>query len=75
MDLITRRTIRELEGTDPVNIDDYSDPGTEKYNCMVECIRKKLKFTSLRYQEIDDMIDSIGLPKCRVCTYCWNGRE
>jgi amidophosphoribosyltransferase len=75
MDLITRRVIRELEGQDPANIDEYTDPKTEKYNCMVECIRKKLKFTSLRYQELNDMINAIDLPECKVCTYCWNGRE
>ncbi len=75
MDLITRRVIREMEGSDPADIEEYSDSKTERYNCMVECIRKKLKFTSLRYQEMDDMIDSIGLPKCKVCTYCWDGKE
>jgi amidophosphoribosyltransferase len=75
MDLITRRTIKEIEGTIPENLDEYCDAKSEKYDCMVDCIRKKLKFTSLRFQELDDMIDSIGLPECQVCTYCWNGKE
>jgi amidophosphoribosyltransferase len=74
MDLITRRTINELEGRQTNDIAEYADSKTEKYNCMVECIRKKLKFTSLRYQELDDMVDAIGLPDCKVCTYCWNGK-
>lgn len=75
MDLITRRVIKELEGSETVNLDDYSDPKTEQYSCMVECIRKMLRFTSLRFQELGDMIDAIGLPECKVCTYCWNGKE
>lgn len=75
MDLITRRTIIEIEGSEPDNIDEYCDPCSEKYKCMVECMRKKLKFTSLRFQTFEDMIDSIDLPACKVCTYCWNGKE
>lgn len=75
MDLITRRTIIEIEGSEPDNIDEYCDPCSEKYKCMVECMRKKLKFTSLRFQTLEDMIDSIDLPACKVCTYCWNGKE
>jgi len=75
MDLITRRSIMEIEGREPSSLDEYCDPESEKYHCMVECIRKKLSFTSLRFQRLEDMIDAIGLPACRVCTYCWNGRE
>ncbi len=75
MDLITRRVIKKLEGSDSASIDEYCDPKTEKYSCMVECIRKKLKFSSLRFQELGDMIQAIDLPECKVCTYCWNGRE
>lgn len=75
MDLITRRTIKELEGSENSRIEEYCDPETERYCCMVDCIRKKLKFTSLRYQKLNDMINAIGLPADKVCTYCWNGRE
>ena len=75
MDLITRRTIREIEGHVPSSLDEYCDPETVKYRDMVECIRKRLKFTSLKFQKLDDMIEAIGLPACKVCTYCWNGRE
>lgn len=73
-DLITRRAIIEIEGREPSSLDDYCDPGTDEYHGMVECIRKKLEFTSLRFQKLEDMIDAIGLPACKVCTYCWNGR-
>ncbi len=75
LDLITRRTIIELEGSEPNSLDEYCNHSSEKYGCMVECIRKKLKFTSLKYQRLDDMIDAIDLPASKVCTYCWNGKE
>jgi len=75
LDLITRRTIIEIEGSEPADLDEYCKPQTEKYQCMVECMRKKLKFTSLKFQTLEDMIDSIDLPACKVCTYCWNGKE
>ena len=76
MDLITRRMIMELEGevTDAL-LKEYSDPNTEKYNNMLEAIRKKLGFTSLQYARLDDIIESIGLSPCKLCTYCWNGKE
>lgn len=77
MDLITRRVIRDLEGdnvTDEI-LKEYSDPDSERYQNMCEEIRKRSHFTSLRYHRLDDMIESIGLPKCKLCTYCWNGEE
>lgn len=74
MDLITRRTIKEIEGREPSSLDEYCNHETEKYHDMVECIRKKLKFTSLKFQKLEDMIEAIGLPACKVCTYCWDGK-
>ena len=74
MDLVARQAIKELEGNESAPLDEYSDPKTEKYGCMVDCIRKKLNFTSLKYQNLYDMLDAIGLPEDKVCTYCWNGR-
>ena len=74
MDLITRRTIKEIEGREPSSLDEYCNHETEEYHDMVECIRKKLKFTSLKFQKLEDMIEAIGLPACKVCTYCWNGK-
>jgi len=77
MDLITRRVIEELEGG-PVSrevLEEYTNPESEKYAAMVEEIRKKLNFTSLQYCRLDDMLDSTGLERCQLCTYCWDGKE
>ena len=78
MDLITRRVISRLEGTDEVPdeiLREYADPNSRKYETMVEEIRKELNFTSLKYNRLDDMLDSVGIEPCRLCTYCWNGKE
>lgn len=76
MDLITRRVIRDLEGTgEPTNIKKYSDPEAAEYQQMVDIIEKKLSFITLRYHRLDDMIESVGLDKCKLCTYCWDGKE
>lgn len=76
LDLITRRVIlrREGENADKM-LEDYADPTSTNYNEMVEEIRKELNFTSLRYHRLDDMLDSIGISPCKLCTYCWNGKE
>lgn len=77
MDLITRRVIDRLENgnvTDEV-LQKYSDPETEEYERMVEEIRKELNFTSLRFNRLDDMLDAVGIEKCKLCTYCWDGKE
>ncbi len=76
MDLITRRVIKEMEGTEePANLARYADPESGEYGAMLEYIGKKLNFTSLRYHRLDDMIESVGIDKCKLCTYCWDGRE
>ena len=76
MDLITRRVIRNLEGDNVENVlNEYTNPETERYQNMIEEIRKELKFTSLRYHRLDDMIESVGIDKSKLCTYCWDGRE
>ena len=77
MDLITRRVIERLEHgnvTDEV-LKEYADPESEKYDRMVEEIRRELNFTSLRFNRLDDMLDATGLPHECLCTYCWDGRE
>lgn len=77
MDLITRRVIDKLEDgevTDEV-LKEYADPESPKYEQMVEEIRKELNFTSLRFNRLDDMLDAVGIDKCKLCTYCWDGRE
>ena len=77
LDLITRRVIKEREG-DQVSqelLDDYADPDSVNYKEMVEEIRKKLNFTTLRFHRLDDLIQSIGISPCKLCTYCWNGKK
>ncbi len=76
LDLITRRVIVKREGNNADKmLDDYADPTSTNYKEMVEEIRKELNFTSLRYHRLDDMLDSIGISPCKLCTYCWNGKE
>ncbi len=77
MDLITRRVIAELEGDNvsQETLDKYADHSTLEYANMVEKIREKLGFTSLRFQRLDDMLESVGIDKCKLCTYCWDGKE
>lgn len=76
LDLITRRIIREWEGDNDVNVlDEYADPNSDRYAAMLEEIRKRQNFTSLRYHRLDDLIKSIGIDACQVCTYCFNGVE
>ncbi len=75
-DLITRRYIREQEGTnEEVNIAKYLDPDSPEYAGMVEYIRKNLGLTSLAFQRLDDLVAAIGLPKNKVCTYCFDGKD
>ncbi|MCI8509907.1 MAG: amidophosphoribosyltransferase [Lachnospiraceae bacterium] len=78
MDLITRRVIAKLEGTENVSeeiLQQYTDPESPKYDQMVEEIRKELNFTTLRYNRLDDLLAAVGLPEENLCTYCWNGKE
>ncbi len=77
MELITRQVIKEREGEDcPKEVlDEYANPCSCKYEQMIEDIRKKQNFTSLRYHRLDDLLDSIGIDPCKVCTYCFNGKE
>lgn len=77
MELITRRVICELEGgeVDDSVIEEYTNPDSEKYKKMVDKIGEKLHFTTLQYQRLDDMLNSIGLPTEHLCTYCWDGKE
>ena len=78
MDLITRRVIARLEGTEDVTdevLQEYANPESPKYEQMVEEIRKELNFTSLQFNRLDDMLESVGIPVENLCTYCWNGKE
>jgi len=73
-ELAARRAIRDLEGKDIEDVSDYLDANSEKYHKMVDWIAKDLGVDSLRYMLIDDMVEAIGLPKEKLCTYCWTGK-
>jgi len=77
MDLIARRVIERLENGNvtPEILEEYANPETEKYTKMVEEIGKELNFTSLQFARLDDMLASTGIDECKLCTYCWNGKE
>jgi len=77
LELLARRVINELEGciADKETVLSYVDPDGEKYAAMIEKIREKLNFTSLRYHRLDDMIEAVGIDPDKLCTYCWSGRE
>jgi amidophosphoribosyltransferase len=74
-ELAARRAIRALEGKDIKDVRDYIDENSAKHKKMVEWIRKDLGVTSLVYQRLDDMVSAIGLPKDKLCLYCWTGRQ
>lgn len=77
LDLITRRVIRDREGNEVSQavLENYADPDSQNYQEMVEEIRKRLNFTSLRFHRLDDLVESIGISPCKLCTYCWNGKK
>lgn len=77
MELITRRTIKEVEGEQVSRelLYDYANPDSERYHHMLELLCRQLGFTSLRYNRLDDMLAAVGLPTDQLCTYCWSGRE
>lgn len=76
LDLITRRIIAEREEeVTPEILEEYADPTSKKYEEMVEEIRRRQNFTSLRFHRLDDLVEAIGLPKCKLCTYCFDGKE
>ncbi len=76
MDLITRRIIREREGDVSQEVlDEYADPHSKRYEEMVDAVCKQQNFTTLRYHRLDDLEESIGISPCKLCTYCFNGKE
>lgn len=78
MELITRKAIRELEGSDNIDreiLDEYVNPDSQRYKKMVDKICEMLHFSSLRYHRLDDMIESVGIDPNKLCTYCWDGKE
>ena len=76
MELITRRTILDLEGEEGFKyIDEYSDAKTERGKKLREKIFKDFNFDSIEFQTLDGIVKAIGLDPCKLCTYCWNGKE
>jgi amidophosphoribosyltransferase len=76
MDLISRRVIMELEGEEGFkHIDEYADGNTERGKAMRKAICDKFKFASLGFQTLEGVVNAIGLEPCKLCTYCWNGKE
>ena len=75
LDLAGRKAIHQIEGTADKFPHEYTDPDSEEHAAMVEGIRERLKLTSLKYQRLPDLVEAIGLPKKRLCTYCWDGVE
>ena len=76
LELISRRVILELEGEAGMNhIDEYADGNTERGKAMRKAICEKFKFASLGFQTIEGVVKAIGLEPCKLCTYCWNGKD
>ncbi|HEB35250.1 hypothetical protein LCGC14_0754020 [marine sediment metagenome] len=75
LDLAARKAIKEIEGKDDKDLDEYSTEGSEKHKRMIKQISQRLKLTTLKYQKLADLVEAIGLPKEKICTYCWDGAE
>ncbi|MFX1322529.1 MAG: amidophosphoribosyltransferase [Promethearchaeota archaeon] len=75
LDLAGRWAIKELIGRNIDNPKEYTNPDSDKYRAMIEVIRKRLGLTTLQYQRLEDLVKAIGLPKEKLCTYCWDGVE
>ena len=76
MELIARQVIVELEGEEGFKyIEEYIDSSTERGQKLRSAISEKLHFASLEFQSLDGIIKAIGLEPCKLCTYCWNGKE
>jgi amidophosphoribosyltransferase len=73
LDLATHSAVKEIEGKEDFDIKQYADTNNGKHKIMVEQIRKRLDFTTLMYQKLEDLVQAIGLPKEKLCTHCWDG--
>lgn len=73
MELITRRLIKEFEGDENKNLDKYATTDSPEYQRMVAEIAKRLNLSSLKFNKLETLVESIGLPKCRICTHCFDG--
>ena len=73
LELITRRMIQELEGDHTKNLEKYATTDSPEYKKVVELIRDRFGLTSLKFNSVETLIEAIGLPKCKVCTHCFDG--
>jgi amidophosphoribosyltransferase len=73
LDLAGRRAIHEMEGEAPVDLSAYARAGSDQNLAMIEAIRRRLRLTTLKYQQLEDLVAAIGLPKEKLCTHCWDG--
>ena len=73
MELITRRIIQDFEGDDKKNLDKYATTGTPEYKRMVNEIANRLGLSSLQFSSLESLVESIGMPKCKLCTHCFDG--
>lgn len=73
LELLTRQIIRDFEGDSNKNVDKYVDANSPEYNAMIEEMRKRLNLSSLKFSSLDTLVASIGLPKCKICTHCFDG--
>ncbi len=75
-ELITRQIIEELEGEEGVkHIDEYSDRNTERGKKLLKAMKEKLHLASLAFQSLEGVEEAIGIEPCKLCTYCWTGKE
>ena len=76
MELLTRKTIQNLEGNvGQQHLDEYADPNTHRGQCLLKSICEEMGFDSLGYQTLDGLLEAIGIDRDKVCTYCWTGKE
>lgn len=75
LELITRRIIKELEGDENAKLEEYSTPGTPEYEKMVQTIADRFGLNSLKFNTVETIIEAIGLPRCKVCTHCFDGKS
>ena len=76
MELISRRVILELEGEEGLNyLEEYSDTNTDRGQALRKAIADKFNFASLEFQSLEGLVEAVGIEPCKLCTYCWNGKE
>ena len=77
MELIARQVIHEEEGCEVSReiLEDYANPDSDRYHSMLDVICRRMNFSSLRYNRLDDLVEAVGIGKENLCTYCWDGRE